>query len=199
MQVCVVGGGDQRRLPGEGKTGTTFVRAALSGEERRPAEGQNVTCERSRTKAPIRRGGLGKILGAPNPPPRTPRGGSLVSRARSVEKPLGQVEMSHKGFISTAPFSLSLACCFGAGSPPSHTHRLPCPPPPGGPDGLILHPHPPPRRPWDFLQPPGPTHTPNWGIPNDELSPLSLSFPVLRMRSVISTFEGSSVRPWGKC
>lgn len=63
------------------------------------------------------------------------------------------------------------------------------------PGRLILHPHPPPRMPWDFLKPSGPTHTPNWGIPNDELSPLSLSFPVLRMRSVTSTFEGSSMRP----
>lgn len=128
-----------------------------------------------------------------------PPGGSLASGARLVEKPLGQVEMSHKAFITAAPFSVSLACCCGAGSPPSHTRRRPCPPPPGGPAGLILHTHPPARMPWEFLQPPGPTHTPNWGIPNNELSPLSLSFPVLRMRAVTFTFEGSSMRPWGKC
>ena len=83
---------------------------------------------------------------------------------------------------------------------PAFSHsQAACPPPPGGPAGLILNPHPPRRMPWDFLQPPGPTHTPNWGIPNDELSPLSLSFPVLGMRSATSTFEGSSMRPWGKC
>ena len=74
MQVCVVGGGNQRRLPGEGKTGATLVKAALSGEERRLAESQNGMCESARTRAPRRGGGLGKILRAPHPPQAPPRG-----------------------------------------------------------------------------------------------------------------------------
>ena len=116
-----MGGGNQRRLPGEGKTGPTFVKAALSGEERRLAESQHDTVKAQGQKPPNEGEALERHSEPLTPHPHPP-GGSLASRACWVEKPLGQVEMSHKGFITAAPFSVSLACC-GAGSPPSHTHR----------------------------------------------------------------------------
>lgn len=48
----MVGGGNQRRLPGGGKVWATFVKAAIGGEEGRRAESQNDICKGSRTKAP---------------------------------------------------------------------------------------------------------------------------------------------------
>lgn len=105
--------------------------------------------------------------------------GLLGLQSSQVEKPMGQVETSHTGFISTVPFGLLVATCWDIGSPPSHSvaHTHPCQEAPA----LADSPPPTPTCPGLSSAPQVP-HTPHTGASWAANCPLRApSFPVFRM------------------
>lgn len=157
-----------------------------------------MACVKARGQEPPEEGRPWKDTQSPSPATSTPRG-QLGLRSTPGGKATGPGRNESQSFHHRSALQCLPGLLLRSWEPALSHSQAALPTPARRPAGLILHTHPPARMPWEFLQPPGPTHTPNWGIPNNELFPLSLSFPVLRMRAVTSTFEGSSMRPWGKC
>lgn len=168
------------------------MKAGLSEEEGKPPEGWSGTCKDSGTasKTRVLEKGLENILRArlPAPPPTpSPTSGLSERQSAQVEKPVGQVEMSHKGFItqclsgSSRPTAGKLGALLTLTSPtPAHARR-PQPWP-------SLHANP--SMPWALPCSPGPSYRPpqtrtSWAPSSP---PLSLSFLVFEMESITFSF-----------